>query len=1094
MLKTDVNSALILFLETLQKAGGMDVLSPMFADMEENGSRAISALSTLATHIDEVKAQQREANKAFQEGTSVTKEFEVQNNTVQASIEKAKNALNDIRIELGQHVAPLMSNIISSSTALIRVLVSVVKFVLDNKTAILALTVGIIAYNVAAQRAAILTAANAVQTKLFNAFMAAQRLVVIAVAGVWSLLTGNITRATASFKLFSAAIKANPIGLFVSIIATALTALSGWIMKNKEAKKAEAELAKQREEQAAEFRKQVNDTSKASSDYAKTELDRLAKLYKATQDQTKSQKERFAAVAELQKTYPTAFGNLSKEEILAGKAASAYRDLAQSIIKAARAKAAAEKIQENEKLILELELENEDINEQIDADAKMLDKAKTNQRIVNREAANDGALNITGPSVKLRAEIKAADAIVDKYTKRIDKNSESLENNRLKIDETRKANERLAKKVGDPSKIAPDITFSGGVTDVPSGTGYTSQAKAEKDAKKAAAAKRAAEVKARKEFKEQLSQIKAARDDEQAQILALRQLGEINYLEYNKRKIAADKKYYNDSIALYEEWSLQEDDECKALIKKREEYLAEANEKRLALNVKAIKRTADVEERDLKARYASKNSHTLAEELELEEKLLKIRYNALMDQQSLYDAGSKEYEEYQQKIDDLFLEDQESKQKKIMAKIAEFQEKYDYDSIKLKYDMERAALKELYDRKKITEEKYREWLKKLDEEESAEKESSLPGQKPESAKTSGATAEKTYNGEKAKLDAALAAGDIDQEEYEQRLDRIQSKLRDALIAPLRDSKSEWVSLMTTMVDSWMDFADALKDPDGDPLGALGAAIQATSAIATSVMSAVTEYMQAELEIQTAAINKRYDAEIEAAEGNSYRTKKLEKERDKEIENLKKSQSRKQFALQVVTAIAQTAANAIQAYSAGLSIGGIAGLALAPIAAALAVAQGAVQIALIKKQQQAAQASGYSQGGFTRPGAVDEPAGIVHAGEWVASQKLLASPVARPMIEALDYAQRTNTIGSLNSEDVSRSIRATDAIARISESDGSAALMVAALAQNAQAVGTLNDRLQQPLGAIVTVTGEHGINHAQDEYDKYIRNKSPKSKK
>ncbi|MDE7179747.1 MAG: phage tail tape measure protein, partial [Muribaculaceae bacterium] len=65
MLKEDANGALILFLETLQKAGGMDVLSPMFKDMGENGSRAISALSTLATHIDEVKAQQEAANLAF---------------------------------------------------------------------------------------------------------------------------------------------------------------------------------------------------------------------------------------------------------------------------------------------------------------------------------------------------------------------------------------------------------------------------------------------------------------------------------------------------------------------------------------------------------------------------------------------------------------------------------------------------------------------------------------------------------------------------------------------------------------------------------------------------------------------------------------------------------------------------------------------------------------------------------------------------------------------------------------------------------------------------------------------------------------------
>ncbi len=84
---------------------------------------------------------------------------------------------------------------------------------------------------------------------------------------------------------------------------------------------------------------------------------------------------------------------------------------------------------------------------------------------------------------------------------------------------------------------------------------------------------------------------------------------------------------------------------------------------------------------------------------------------------------------------------------------------------------------------------------------------------------------------------------------------------------------------------------------------------------------------------------------------------------------------------------------------------------------MAVAAGAMQVAAIKKQQQASQAQGYGEGGFTRKGRADEVAGVVHAGEWVASQKLVASPVARPLIEALDYAQRTNTIGSLRSADV-----------------------------------------------------------------------------
>ena len=95
-----------------------------------------------------------------------------------------------------------------------------------------------------------------------------------------------------------------------------------------------------------EYRKEYGDISQASAEYAKTELDRLRSLYSATQDHTKSTKERIAAVKQLQKTDPQAFSNLTQEAILAGKASKEYRTLASNIILAARAEAAKKKIAE----------------------------------------------------------------------------------------------------------------------------------------------------------------------------------------------------------------------------------------------------------------------------------------------------------------------------------------------------------------------------------------------------------------------------------------------------------------------------------------------------------------------------------------------------------------------------------------------------------------------------------------------------------------------------------------------------------------------------------------------------------------------------
>ena len=132
----------------------------------------------------------------------------------------------------------------------------------------------------------------------------------------------------------------------------------------------------------------------------------------------------------------------------------------------------------------------------------------------------------------------------------------------------------------------------------------------------------------------------------------------------------------------------------------------------------------------------------------------------------------------------------------------------------------------------------------------------------------------------------------------------------------------------------------------------------------------------------------------------------------------------------------------------------------------------------------------AEGGFTRQGKVDEVAGVVHAGEWVASQKLLASPVARPLIEALDYAQRTNTIGSLKQADVSRTITAPAVLAQ----SQAPSIIVQENNDLRETIQRLNDRLNEPFVTINTVTGDMGIKQAQDDYQRLMNNKSPKNKR
>ena len=80
-------------------------------------------------------------------------------------------------------------------------------------------------------------------------------------------------------------------------------------------------------------------TSEGARNSARERVE-LDALYKATQNHKRSLEERNKAADELQKKYPSYFGNLSNEAILAGNAASAYKSLTENLLKAAQARAA----------------------------------------------------------------------------------------------------------------------------------------------------------------------------------------------------------------------------------------------------------------------------------------------------------------------------------------------------------------------------------------------------------------------------------------------------------------------------------------------------------------------------------------------------------------------------------------------------------------------------------------------------------------------------------------------------------------------------------------------------------------------------------
>lgn len=177
--------------------------------------------------------------------------------------------------------------------------------------------------------------------------------------------------------------------LGVSVLIGGLIAL--WYKYSSEAKKAAAV---------------QNETAEAIKEAARAAAVQKAKLdilYKATQDNTKALKDRKAAVRNLQAAYPAYFGQMKTEAILAGQAATAYRQLAADIMKAAMARAYEKRIEKIAEKQADLELEKESTEKYLKDNKKKYNKAQK-----NRKEEKEYAKQVTGGAFAATPESAAA--------------------------------------------------------------------------------------------------------------------------------------------------------------------------------------------------------------------------------------------------------------------------------------------------------------------------------------------------------------------------------------------------------------------------------------------------------------------------------------------------------------------------------------------------------------------------------------------------------------------------------------------------------------------------------------------------------------
>ena len=200
LVETDVNEAVMSFLSALNRMGGMSQMAPVLKEMQLSGAEAASVISTLAGNVDLVRREQENANKAFTEGTSITNEYNVQNNTVQARLEKLQNDFKNIRVELGERLLPVMRYMISTGSLTVKGLMAVTEFLMEYKGAILTTVTAIAAYTAVVKAhtlivkgAELATKAATVATRIFNT---------VTKASPWGLLISGASAAISYLLLF----------------------------------------------------------------------------------------------------------------------------------------------------------------------------------------------------------------------------------------------------------------------------------------------------------------------------------------------------------------------------------------------------------------------------------------------------------------------------------------------------------------------------------------------------------------------------------------------------------------------------------------------------------------------------------------------------------------------------------------------------------------------------------------------------------------------------------------------------------------------------------------------------------------------------
>lgn len=1009
-LKEDANGALLQFLAALRSKGGFAQLAPMFEEMKMDGSRATGVLTVLADKLDDIKVAQDLATKSYAEGTSIINEFNTQNESVQAQLDKAKKRFQDLAIELGQKLYPAARLCISSASLTVHILSSIIDFVAKYRTTLITLTATIIA----------LTVAETAHIVKLKAIAIWQNVVVTGAKKLWAILAAHPYLA----------------------VAAAVTTLVAVIVD-----------LSRKTDSAAKAQEALNDIQREAQKEIVEEQLKLENLRKAAMNETNSLKDRYAAIAELNRIVPNYNASIDKTTGKYKENKRALDDYIKSLVHLYEVQGAKKKIQQLAEEKAELTIKEKQAR-------KNYENAKKAGPGYNYTTSWGMTGNTTQDSTdKYRRElqdlidrIKETDslitAITDVYGKDIQKS------------EVKKTKENVKADGGGSGSI---------------GESEKEHKAREKAEKKAAAEARKREAEAKRKQKQAADSIKAETNQLMADNAKAYAEGKKNYQQFIDDRQSIQIKGFAKLKQLYG----AESNEYKQLLDNQVNVVKQHDDAVIKMNEQTIERERLQKEASIKAQYNDASSAIYQNDIALDEALYQNEVDAMKRRLSLYNEGSEEWLDLKAEMEQASLDHQLQMQESYMNQLKELRQQFGKQDVQAQKTMYLNGLDNLYKKGLIKEEEYQKMKLEITKQFAAQRaqiEAEDHGAGSTQAKIDSKTSEMINSAKAAAGDAQSTNGSFggyfvsQVQNYQNTMEKLKELYG--------SDEQNHAAYMQAKAQVTSDFLDGIVQKTQVAYNGI-----------SNIMSAASAYSQACSDLEQAKISKNYEKQIAAAGNNSKKKKRLEEKRDKELAAAKAKANKKAMKIEIAQAIASTAMAAINAYSSAARVPFI-GWTLAPIAAGMATAAGLLQIATIRKQHQA-EAAGYYSGGYTGGRRYRREAGIVHEGEFVANHQAVNNSSIRPAFDLIDRAQRSNTVGSLTADDISRALGSGGGGAVVTPvvnvSNDNSEVRESLDGVN-NAITILNQTLDDGLEIVMPIAGRSGLHRKLKDYERLLDNK------